>query len=598
MRSPRGATSGAERPRRHEPAVRRRIHAEPHRGGGRSPAGYPFAGCGEASSCTRRCDRRPAMRPGPRQTRQSLEPAAHAGWIKALVRDLTANRGKSLVIAGDTQPAEVHALAHFINQALGNIGKTVEFFPRADAGPADQTGSLGELARAIEAGAVETLLILGGNPAYDAPAELDFARVLASEKTKLRIHLGLYDDETARLCHWHIPQAHLPGIVERLARRLTARPTIQQPLIAPLYKGRSAHEMLALLAWASPICRRSRSFATTGNATACRAISRWHGERRSRQGGSRERPQSPRRSPRVKEPAPDRQSAGGEPEWLEIVFRPDPTIWDGRFANNGWLQELPKPLMKAVVGERGTLEPGDCAAAGDRKRRRARARRYRGRPVQIPAWIMPGQADQSITVFLGHGRRRAGRVGTGVGVDVFGLRQRDSLWFGSGLEVKKTGEHRQLAAMHHHFSMEGRDLIRAGTPGTVSREQPDFAQKADHEAARRRELDRRALAAGAPRARRGECMGHGDRFEHVHRLRGVRGRLPGREQHSGGGPRAGAGLARDALAAHRSLFRRRGRSQPQGRFSARSLHALREGAVRGGLPDRRRRRTAPRGSTR
>ena len=133
-----------------------------------------------------------------------------------------------------------------MNHALGNIGKTVEFFPRADTGPADQIGSLGELVRDIEAGPVETLIILGGNPAYDAPADLDFARVLASDKTKLRIHLGLYDDETARLCHWHIPQAHFLETWSDL-RAFDGTVTIQQPLIAPLYKGRSAHELLAIL---------------------------------------------------------------------------------------------------------------------------------------------------------------------------------------------------------------------------------------------------------------------------------------------------------------------------------------------------------------
>ena len=178
--------------------------------------------------------------------RSRPESAAHAGWIKALLRDLNANRGKSLVIAGDTPAGGGSRPGPPDQSSLGNIGKTVEFFPRADAGPADQLGSLRELAADIEAGAVETLIILGGNPAYDAPADLDFAQVLASEKTKLRIHLGLYDDETARLCHWHIPQAHCLESWSDL-RAFDGTATIQQPLIAPLYKGRSAHELLALL---------------------------------------------------------------------------------------------------------------------------------------------------------------------------------------------------------------------------------------------------------------------------------------------------------------------------------------------------------------
>ena len=155
--------------------------------------------------------------------------------------------GKSLVIAGDSQPAWVHALGPLHQPRAGQHRQDrSSYFPRADAGPADQTGSLGELVRDIEAGAVETLFILGGNPAYDAPADLDFARVLASDRTKLRIHLGLYDDETARLCHWHIPQAHcleawsdlraFDGTVDDSAA--ADRSTVQ---------GRSAHELLALL---------------------------------------------------------------------------------------------------------------------------------------------------------------------------------------------------------------------------------------------------------------------------------------------------------------------------------------------------------------
>ena len=147
---------------------------------------------------------------------------------------------------GDTQPKEVHALAHLINHALGNVGKTVEYLPRIDEGPADQVGSLRELIDDIDAGAVDTLIILGGNPAYDAPADLHFAKALSGGKISLRIHLGLYDDETAQLCHWHVPEAHGLEAWGDL-RAFDGTATIQQPLIAPLYGGKSALEVLALL---------------------------------------------------------------------------------------------------------------------------------------------------------------------------------------------------------------------------------------------------------------------------------------------------------------------------------------------------------------
>jgi MoCo/4Fe-4S cofactor protein with predicted Tat translocation signal len=419
----------------------------------------------------------PTLAPGASGAASSGDLAAHAGWIKALARDLTANRGKGLVIAGETQPAEVHALAHLINHALGNIGKTVEFLPRADAGPSDQIGSLRALAQDIEAGAVETLIILDGNPAFDAPADLGFARTLKSDKTKLRIHLGLYDDETARLCHWHIPQAHFLESWSDL-RAFDGTATIQQPLIAPLYKGRSPHELLALLlgqpdltpleivrdywkrqglpgdfevAWREAL----EAGVITGTASKPKAV-----------------------VPKIKEivaPEPRGDSSRG----LEIVFRPDPTIWDGRYANNGWLQELPKPLTKLSWDSTALLSPA-TARRLEIENEDVLELRYRDRSVQIPAWIMPGQADQSITVFLGHGRRRAGKSGTKVGVDVYELRTSGALWFGEGLEVKKTGERRRLAAMHHHFSMEGRDLIRAGTLEAY-RKQPAVAPKPGHE---------------------------------------------------------------------------------------------------------------------
>jgi MoCo/4Fe-4S cofactor protein with predicted Tat translocation signal len=403
--------------------------------------------------------------------------SAHTSWIKALLRDLTANRGKSLVIAGDTQPAEVHALAHFINDSLGNIGKTVEFFPRADAGPASQHDSLRELAADIEAGAVETLFILEGNPAYDAPEDLDFAKVLASEKTKLRIHMGLYDDETARLCHWHIPQAHCLEAWGDL-RAFDGTVTIQQPLIAPLYKGRTAFELLAILLGqpdlsALQIVREYwKRQALPGDFEVA-----W---REALEAGLVKGTASkPKQMPRAKE-LPSSPSGVVGPEGMEIAFRPDPTIWDGRFANSGWLQEVPKPLAKLSWGSAALLSPAAAKRLGIENEDELELT-YQGRSVQIAAWIMPGQADQSITVFLGHGRLRAGRVGTGVGVDVSRLRRSQAPWFSDGVELKKTGQRLRLAAMHHHFSMEGRDLIRAGTLEKF-REQPDFAQKSEHEA--------------------------------------------------------------------------------------------------------------------
>jgi molybdopterin-containing oxidoreductase family iron-sulfur binding subunit len=402
--------------------------------------------------------------------------APHAGWIKALATDLKANRGKSLVIAGDTQPPEVHALAHLINHSLDNAGKTVEFFPPADAGPGDQIDSLRQLADDVLSGAVETLIILGGNPAYDAPADLDFARVLTSDKTRLRIHVGLYDNETARLCHWHLPEAHCLESWSDL-RAFDGTATIQQPLIAPLYKGHSPHEVLALLLGQPELSSLEivrdywKRQALPGDfeqvwrsALEAGLIS-----------GTAFKPKQV--VPRIKK-IPESKPLEGGSEGLELVFRPDPTIWDGRFANNGWLQELPKPLSMLSWDTAALLSPAQARRLGV-ENEDVLELRVRSRSIRIPAWIMPGQADDSITVLLGHGRRRAGRAGTAVGVDAYALRSSNAPWFDQGLSVEKTGERQRLAALHHHFNMEGRDLIRAGTLKQY-REQPGFPEKAGH----------------------------------------------------------------------------------------------------------------------
>ncbi len=183
------------------------------------------------------------------------------------------------------------------------------------------------------------------------------------------------------------------------------------------------------------------------------------------------------------------------------MFRPDPTVWDGRFANNGWLQELPKPLSKLSWDNAALVSPA-LARRLAIENEDVLVLRYKGRSVEMPAWIMPGQADRSITVWLGHGRRRAGRVGTAVGVDVNGLRTWEQLWFSSGLEILKTGQSRRLAAMHHHFSMEGRDLIRAGTLSQFQAN-PGFAQD-HHETGHAESL----YADPAPQAEHEEGAGH------------------------------------------------------------------------------------------
>src|SRR5271157_554536 len=165
-------------------------------------------------------------------------------WVGALVRDLQNHRGASLVVAGDQQPPVVHALAHAMNEALGNVGKTVYYTAPIEANPVNQLQSLRELVSEIEAGQVDVFVILGGNPAFTAPADLQFREKLL--QVGLRIHLGQHEDETAELCHWHIPEAHYLESWGDI-RAYDGTVSIIQPLIAPLYDGRTAHELFAVV---------------------------------------------------------------------------------------------------------------------------------------------------------------------------------------------------------------------------------------------------------------------------------------------------------------------------------------------------------------
>jgi molybdopterin-containing oxidoreductase family iron-sulfur binding subunit len=406
--------------------------------------------------------------------------ARHSRWIEALVSDLKAAGSRGLVIAGEVQPPEVHAIVHLINHALGSIGTTVDFLPRIDRGPALQVESLRELVTDINLGHVNTLIILGGNPAYDAPADFDFAGLLQGKAVNLRIHVGLEDDETARLCHWHVPEAHGLEAWGDL-RAFDGTATIQQPLCAPLYGGKSAIEILGVLLGepgrsALEMVRdywRRQGLPGDFESTWREAL------RRGVIAGTATRPKGV--GLRIKELA--NQPQDSDDNALELVFRPAPTIWDGRFANNGWLQELPEPLSRLTWDNAALISPALArrleVLSGD-----ILLLRYRGRTVRISALIMPGQADESITVWLGYGRRHSGRVGARVGVDCYPLRTSDALWFGSGLEVTKTGERHLLSQTQHHFRMEGRDVVQVANLEAYRRN-PGFAQL--HEQNRGRE---------------------------------------------------------------------------------------------------------------
>jgi molybdopterin-containing oxidoreductase family iron-sulfur binding subunit len=395
-----------------------------------------------------------------------------AGAFEALLADLTAHRGRSLVVAGDTQPPAVHALVHRINQRLGNVGQTLEYIdPYGDA-DAPAAPDLTSLAAAMRVGAVQTLVILQSNPVQTAPADVDFAAALA--RVPHSVHLGLFLDETGRRCRWHLPAAHALEAWSD-ARAFDGTASIVQPVIAPLYDGRSPHELVAAVAGqlqqgGRDIVRAHWSDAAGGASLADEAA--WeHALRRGVIDGSRAAPVEPGEA--AMPPAPPAIAVGGTA--LELLFRPDPTVWDGRYANNGWLQELPKPptqltwgnvaLVSPVLAARHGLANGDVVAL-----------ECDGRRVEAPVWVTPGQAPESVTVHLGYGRRHAGRVGDGLGFDAYALRTHAQPWATTGLTLAATGERIELASTQQHFSMEGRDLVRSASLATFAA-QPQFAKE-------------------------------------------------------------------------------------------------------------------------
>ena len=402
----------------------------------------------------------------------------------AIARDLMKNRGASIVIAGDGQPAEVHWLVMAINQRLGNVGSTITITDPLEVQPMNQLESLRKLVTDMNAGAVKTLIMLGGNPVYDAPTDFHFAD--AMQKVPFRAHLSPYYDETSMLSHWHIPETHYLETWGD-ARGHDGTVSIQQPLIAPLYNGRSAIEVVGALLGgmdASPYDTvRAYWFAHGGNEQTWR---QWlndgvvAGSALPARAGAAASMNMP-----VPPPPPP-------PDTMELHIAADPNIHDGRFANNGWLQELPKPQSKLCWENFAIVSPKTANGIGfndgeraplfnELETRRVRVQ-YRGCEVVLPLWVVPGHPDGVVTVHLGYGRRNGGRIAsppdTGtIGADVYPLRFSNGL-DGSGaavtLALADEGAY-AIACTQEHQSLNvtetggNRDIIHRETFGEAVR---------------------------------------------------------------------------------------------------------------------------------
>lgn len=399
--------------------------------------------------------------------------AAPAGvdpkWISECAKDLAANKGESLVVAGCRQPLAVHLLAHAMNAALGNVGKTVVLHEVDDM----QEGDLAAFAK--DAAGFETVVVLGVNAAYGAPAALDITKVLEQIKGKT-VRLGFFEDEMFPYSQWHLPLAHY---LESWGDARTSDGTLVpvQPLIQPLFDGLTEIEALARIVGADKTSPYDIVRETFGEVSGKKDDSAWreflyngflgNSAAKAANGSSNVNAGSAAKAVAVSKDS------------LEVVFYRDYKVDDGRYSNNGWLQELPDPVTKLSWDNTVLLSRKTARELGVRNFDVVEVK-LGGRSVRGPIWVQPGMADYVIGLALGYGREWNGRIGYKVGFNAYPLRASlESI--ATGATISKTGETYPLSTTQNHWSMEGRPIVREGNINDY-KEHPEFVANMNGEA--------------------------------------------------------------------------------------------------------------------
>jgi Fe-S-cluster-containing dehydrogenase component len=384
------------------------------------------------------------------------------GWLDALAADLRSHGRTSLVVPGDFQPPAVHAAAHSINAALGSVGTTVDYSDPVALDTVDHVASLRQLVDDMRNGQVSLLFMFGGNPVYSAPADIPFLDAIRPVATT--VHLGLFEDETSHASQWHVPELH-PLETWTDARGFDGTATVLQPVIAPLYgDAHSVHEVLAIFSdqpsssshdivkgyWQNQhagsdfdtFWRQTLSDGiVTGSASPAKGVSVQAGWANGVTASS------------------TTPQAGA----YEVVFRPDASLYDGRFATNGWLLELPRPITKVSWDNVALVSPATARQLGVDTQDVIELRSG-GRVVRAPVWILPGQADGSIGLTLGYGRQGGAGAGSGVGFNANAIRVSGGLWVSEDVDVVRTGETHRLVSTQGHYTMEGHQLVVGVSP--------------------------------------------------------------------------------------------------------------------------------------
>jgi len=401
-------------------------------------------------------------------------------FLASVAVDLRAHSGNSLVVAGEGMPAEIHAVVAAINNALGNTGATVTYKETTHTGDSDQTQALTQLVADLNAGSVDTLVILGANPVFNAPADLDIANAI--KKASTTIHVSDYVDETTRNgVTWHIPRTHFLEAWGDGASP-SGQASIIQPLIQPLFGAKSEIEVI--------------NAVFNGNDATAHELVRgtWvgtigeNGWISSLNDGVIPNTVKPDVSVNLSSGlsgtlAAAMQSFASANNDIEVSFKPDNHVFDGRFANNGWLQEFPDPITKITWDNVALISPQTATSLGIKDAYNAKNNEnetelisvvVNGASVSVPVWILPGHADNTITVLCGYGSS-VGKVSSGVGTNVYPIRSTSAMYAAKATITTNQGSY-LIATTQNHHSMEGRPLFRQATVAEYQSD-PDFAQK-------------------------------------------------------------------------------------------------------------------------
>jgi MoCo/4Fe-4S cofactor protein with predicted Tat translocation signal len=398
-------------------------------------------------------------------------------WIENLAQELLNNPGSALVTAGQDHSPAVHAAVAAMNQALGNVGETVTYHELPFRDDRDEKQAFADAVSALNDGQFDTVVLLGTNPVFTAPSDLNLEEALANADTK--IHLAQYYDETSRACDWHVNRAHfLEAWGDGLS--YTGQRSIIQPQIRPLFDGLSEIELLNTLITGQESDGYELVQETWGEYLTSDFQREWETilhDGLDEESGFEEASVSLAGNFTTEiRPLLNTESNSG----MEINIRPDATLFDGRFANNGWLQELPEPMTKITWDNVALMSPRTAESLGLPSERSFSSNSVPtvsisagGERIEIAAWIQPGHADDSITLTAGYGREGIGRVADGVGVDTYPLRTSDAMFYQTA-DVEATGGNFEIACVQDHYNLEGRDMVRSASMEEY-RETPAFA---------------------------------------------------------------------------------------------------------------------------